>query len=254
MLTSPASSIEPLLTSCLISPHIPRHGPLTETTTLFNAEIRGEIQNAERRLLIPRVNRCHDSKRQRVARTYPKEHDLYLARDASENTISHTVDRTQHETAEGQPKSRIDLSPCHICHRKPTVRSELDAFADCEGCGRRTCYICIRECLGSTAARDAIEMNVSSFDENYDVLSFSFGDGHPMSLDGRTSRVTPRSVSGYARSMESGLDPGDDMGGRTEWDRQITEHTGMVCSRCCVERGEEGEVWCMGCLRAEEAV
>lgn len=28
-------------------------------------------------------------------------------------------------------------------------------------------------------------------------------------------------------------------------------HKGMVCSRCCVERGTEGEVWCLGCLRAE---
>lgn len=32
------------------------------------------------------------------------------------------------------------------------------------------------------------------------------------------------------------------------------EHKGMICSRCCVERGAEGEVWCLGCLRAEEAV
>ena len=31
-----------------------------------------------------------------------------------------------------------------------------------------------------------------------------------------------------------------------------TEHRGKVCSRCCVERGSEGEVWCLGCLRAED--
>lgn len=31
-----------------------------------------------------------------------------------------------------------------------------------------------------------------------------------------------------------------------------TGHRGMVCSRCCVERGTEGEVLCLGCLRTEE--
>jgi hypothetical protein len=29
------------------------------------------------------------------------------------------------------------------------------------------------------------------------------------------------------------------------------QHRGRICSRCCVERGTEGEVWCLGCLRAE---
>ena len=36
-------------------------------------------------------------------------------------------------------------------------------------------------------------------------------------------------------------------GGRGEWG-----HRGMVCSQCCVERGADGEVRCLGCLRAEE--
>lgn len=37
--------------------------------------------------------------------------------------------------------------------------------------------------------------------------------------------------------------------GKMEMDRGM--HRGMVCSRCCVERGVEGEVWCLGCLRVE---
>ena len=45
------------------------------------------------------------------------------------------------------PKSAT-LNPCHICHRRPTTRSVLDAYADCTLCGNRTCYICLRECLG----------------------------------------------------------------------------------------------------------
>lgn len=38
-------------------------------------------------------------------------------------------------------------------------------------------------------------------------------------------------------------------GGTWEMERR-KEHRGKVCSRCCVERGPEGEVWCLGCLRA----
>lgn len=92
----------------------------------------------------------------------------------------------------------ISLAPCHICRRKPTVRAELDAFADCEGCGERACYVCIRECLGSAGM---------------------VGDG----------------------------------GGRWKGDGEMGEgHKGMVCSRCCVERGTEGEVWCLGCLGGGE--
>ncbi|KAJ5689804.1 hypothetical protein N7462_004196 [Penicillium macrosclerotiorum] len=42
------------------------------------------------------------------------------------------------------------LRPCHICHRRPTTRQVLDAYADCDLCGERACFICLRQC-------DAIE-------------------------------------------------------------------------------------------------
>jgi hypothetical protein len=38
------------------------------------------------------------------------------------------------------------LRPCHICHRRPHTRVMLNAYADCELCSRRACYICLREC------------------------------------------------------------------------------------------------------------
>ncbi|KAK2759024.1 hypothetical protein FQN54_003123 [Arachnomyces sp. PD_36] len=47
------------------------------------------------------------------------------------------------------------LRPCHICHRRPTTRALLDAYADCELCGERTCYICLRECNGPDCSRYA---------------------------------------------------------------------------------------------------
>ncbi|KAJ5369490.1 hypothetical protein N7509_014102 [Penicillium cosmopolitanum] len=42
------------------------------------------------------------------------------------------------------------LRPCHICHRRPTTRQVLDAYADCDLCAQRACYICLRLCDGSS--------------------------------------------------------------------------------------------------------
>jgi hypothetical protein len=44
------------------------------------------------------------------------------------------------------PVSSLLLRPCHICHRRPTTRAVLDGYIDCEDCGSRTCFICMREC------------------------------------------------------------------------------------------------------------
>ncbi|KAJ6786008.1 hypothetical protein PWT90_02988 [Aphanocladium album] len=49
---------------------------------------------------------------------------------------------TQHKSA----KSAV--APCHICHRRPTKKSDLDSFAQCEGCSEQTCFVCIRQCYG----------------------------------------------------------------------------------------------------------
>ena len=48
-----------------------------------------------------------------------------------------------------QTLSSLLLRPCHICHRRPTSRAMLDAYADCDRCHERACYICLRECEGS---------------------------------------------------------------------------------------------------------
>ncbi|KAK2072664.1 hypothetical protein P8C59_007002 [Phyllachora maydis] len=60
----------------------------------------------------------------------------------------------------------LRLSRCHTCHRKPTKKSDLDDFADCESCGQRTCFICIRQCSGwrhrdRTAGDKAVDLSVS---------------------------------------------------------------------------------------------
>jgi hypothetical protein len=38
------------------------------------------------------------------------------------------------------------LHPCHICHRRPTTRALLEAYADCDLCGERACFVCLRQC------------------------------------------------------------------------------------------------------------
>jgi hypothetical protein len=39
-----------------------------------------------------------------------------------------------------------------------------------------------------------------------------------------------------------------------DWKGRGMQHRGMVCSGCCVERGVDGEVRCLGCLRTHGGV
>lgn len=64
-----------------------------------------------------------------------------------ENTQQEYYQETQKSLAE-KPAAKPILTPCHICYRRPTMRSQLDAYADCELCKERTCYVCLRECDG----------------------------------------------------------------------------------------------------------
>lgn len=41
-----------------------------------------------------------------------------------------------------------NLYPCHLCHRRPTTLQDLPAYANCENCQLRTCFICMRTCDG----------------------------------------------------------------------------------------------------------
>ncbi|PGG97047.1 hypothetical protein AJ79_09361 [Helicocarpus griseus UAMH5409] len=110
--------------------------------------------------------------------------------------------------------SRAALSPCHICHRRPTTRSILDAYADCDLCAERTCYICLREC---------------------------------MSADCESTRSHATSETGCGRDDGSGgksSGPGDG--------EEDSERTGRkVCSWCAVEGVVEGGgevVRCLACV------
>lgn len=198
---------------------------LHQTGPVFTA---GRIYERMQMLQVPGSRRGVDVKRQRVERAalHLEEHD-----DADLDTEREAGYATRR--GENRMPAKIDLSPCHICHRKPTVRAELSGFADCEGCGRRTCYICIRECEG-------LRMLQERYDEDgyYDTLALA-PHGEGMEGMGRRKRT------------ESWHDEDEEKGVGLE---RMMKHRQMVCSRCCVERGTEGEVWCLGCLRRAEEI
>ncbi|KAI0842145.1 hypothetical protein F5Y06DRAFT_259103 [Hypoxylon sp. FL0890] len=113
------------------------------------------------------------------------------------------------------------LSPCHICHRKPTKKSDLDSFADCMGCGQRACFVCIRACQGWLPTS-----------EEEEDLSASF----------------------TMQDVDDAQEPSQKQrkGGGTDGGWIGRGHREMICSRCCVERGPEGDVVCLGCLAGME--
>ncbi|KAF7899237.1 uncharacterized protein EAF01_008450 [Botrytis porri] len=161
--------------------HSPRHSHI-HPHNLYPHTIH---HDSERRHLIPR-SKMSLNKRVRVD---------YLPSEP-ESRIESTKEKEKEKNGSG-----MDLRACHICHRKPTVKKELDAFANCEGCGKRACWVCIRECLG-----------------------------------------------GWGNTQM-----GEEAAGKEGWGEKGTKHRGMVCSRCCVERGTEGDVLCLGCLRMERS-
>ncbi|KAL7932776.1 hypothetical protein V8C35DRAFT_306760 [Trichoderma chlorosporum] len=124
----------------------------------------------------------------------------------------------------------VVLMPCHVCHRRPTKKSDLDSFARCQSCQEQTCFVCMRECQG----RDSNKRLVL---EDEDPLLRSF---HMVDAD---DYMTPPILDTNALNDEN-INPSDV--------RQripgCSIHHAMICSRCCVEKGAQGEVVCLGCL------
>jgi hypothetical protein len=188
-----------------------------------NAEIQ---QHIERRHILPK-RKVHDAKRQRIEihsdlHVEEREDAILTPHQSVSDLEQHELKAEKDERVEG----KSDLSPCHICRRKPTAKNELDAFADCEGCGERTCWICIRECAGLGVTEEmGIEVESGQFSFEFEVER--------------------------GKDERAGLENDLANGRQTEDEGIIREHKRMICSRCCVERGTEGEVWCLGCLMAE---
>ncbi|EPS31917.1 hypothetical protein POX_d05899 [Penicillium oxalicum] len=71
------------------------------------------------------------------------------------------------------PTSASALRPCHICHRRPTTRQLLDAYADCDLCHQRACFICLRQCDAPNCPGSE---STAASDEHQQDLYFSPGD------------------------------------------------------------------------------
>lgn len=128
------------------------------------------------------------------------------------------------------------LSRCHICHRKPTRKADLDSFGSCEGCGQRTCFVCLRECL-DWRTEEQKRWN------GYGSASFNMRDAADVGVAGQEEDSLRRLKGLLQRGDGEQL---EGLGGRDGW--AIGGHRMKICSRCCVERGPDGDVVCLGCL------
>ncbi|KAI1114405.1 hypothetical protein F5Y14DRAFT_414993 [Nemania sp. NC0429] len=134
------------------------------------------------------------------------------------------------------------LSPCHICHRKPTKKSDLDSFADCMICGDRTCFICLRACQGWLQASDADESDRATAEAADPSASFTMRDVDDEDTVHHDAHkpAAPQRPQQKQRKGEGGGDAEGSWNGHG--------HRSVICSQCCVERGSEGDVVCLGCL------
>ncbi|KAM0564274.1 hypothetical protein ACHAPJ_000484 [Fusarium lateritium] len=176
------------------------------------------------------------SKRARITDDDIHVTDDFNASNYPLNTTHRRRRSSQLKTLQVQPafaKPKVTsalLAPCHICHRRPTKKSDLDSFADCQGCGERTCFVCIRECHGWN-------LDGGSVLSEQEVLSRSF---HMDDADAQPQQQQPKNnATGGGQQTIKG------------WD--AVGHQAVVCSRCCIERGAEGDVTCLGCFSRMES-
>jgi len=66
-------------------------------------------------------------------------------------------------------KAPILLTPCHICHKAPRLKKDLEGYAGCGRCEERTCYICIRRCEAGGCERNICRQCCVEQGENGDV-------------------------------------------------------------------------------------
>lgn len=209
---------------------------------------------AQRRVKSLPQPRMHDSKRQRIISTSsccPQTQSYQFSAPTSprEDTVS-TYLTTRPSMAARAVTSDLDLRPCHLCHRQPRKRKDLEGFISCEGCSLRSCFVCIRECHGLGG------------DTRHDVRLWQGREGSNMTRNdleeppeaGRNEDDTAMSFEVINPTMEDApilkQYGGENAVLAMEEGGWTTQHRSIVCSRCCIEKGADGEVVCLGCIRA----
>ncbi|KAI0443626.1 hypothetical protein F4803DRAFT_549896 [Xylaria telfairii] len=153
-----------------------------------------------------------------------------------------------HQTrpAAARTNSSALLSPCHVCHRKPTKKSDLDSFGDCTGCGERTCFVCLRACQGWVPTSNGDRLNHIPTEAEDLSTSFTMQDAdNEESVQSQAEKSTDTQKP--QQKQKKGEGGGDGVG---SWYGR--GHHSVICSRCCVEKGSEGDVVCLGCLAGME--
>ncbi|EKD20984.1 hypothetical protein MBM_00097 [Drepanopeziza brunnea f. sp. 'multigermtubi' MB_m1] len=195
-------------------------------------------RDSQRTLLTPKSSRKfqpqHNVKRQRIglpdaSGCIVSRKDMLLAFDQTAAHADSVVQKLGMKASGGsgsvQGTSKVDLRPCHVCRRKPTVKAELEAFGDCESCGERTCYICTRRCEGpGIGTRLGFGVAVA-------VDRGKMGDDHMVMQDGSF---------GYGEKDKRGGEDLDAIEGNKGG--MTVPHKDQICSGCCLERGPEGEL------------
>ncbi|EER28707.1 hypothetical protein D8B26_001018 [Coccidioides posadasii str. Silveira] len=126
--------------------------PPTTTRLFHGSRINLDI----RPRLRPAVCKRKRTGEHRVPEHLPQTPYNCMSDPGSKCTLSHPSSPHRPESVQQQrqnadrppPTAAPILTPCHICYRRPTMHFQLDAYADCELCRKRTCYICLRECDG----------------------------------------------------------------------------------------------------------
>ncbi|KLJ12072.1 hypothetical protein EMPG_12798 [Blastomyces silverae] len=145
--------------------------------------------------------------------------------------------------ANNKTTPHASLFPCHICHRRPTTRSTLDAYADCDLCAERTCYICLRECM-------AVDCNGPRSPPNPGA-GYGKENNHNNNNDGDGGGG--RGGGGKASEWRGKISPPNSRPGQgDEGGEENGERMGRkVCSWCAVESVLDGGgevVRCFACM------
>jgi hypothetical protein len=197
------------------------------------------------------------NKRVRLAEQSFHEHHRYRSRSpdiARQTTQQHCEaaeawpDRVHQGLRETDPNSRSApptrtnsaalLTRCHICHRKPAKLADLDSFADCQNCGKRACFVCIRECIGWTDPLHYGDESRRQGEEDLPEEEDSVGASMHMT-DGEPGGWEGHQVDRNHKDHDTARPRKGWVGGG---------HQRTICSACCVERGPDGDVVCLGCL------
>lgn len=142
-------------------------------------------------------------------------------------------------------ETRPQVLPCHVCFRQPRVRQDIESYADCGICAERACAVCLRECGGHATSMERSESG--GHERGGGGEGRGDGWGGPERGVGNASfemrDVGEQEWQKQKRSRDL------EAGGDAAWHGK--GQVRRVCSKCCVERGSEGEVWCLRCLKSD---